>query len=114
MDGSEVPLFIVYDARTEEMRCTREGAVRLLEAEIVLLADEAEDYLLCIKGRDLFAAGMRSGPKAISAYRVLKVRVDAATDDPERMMAAIQVVTEKNPTGRPPYVLPTEEDDGTG
>jgi len=40
---------------------------------------------------------------------MLTVPVDSSTDDVERMIAAVEVMAEKNPTGQPPYCLPTED-----
>ena len=105
---SDVTHFVVHNARDEKVRCTRQGALKLLEAEIVLLVDKAHDYLECVKGRELLEGIVRSGQTA--SHRVLRVNVDSATDDPERMMAAVSVITELNPTGRPPYWLPAEEE----
>lgn len=105
---SDVTKYVVHRAKDEQVRCTREGALALLEAEIVILMDEEQKYQEVIKGRDLLEETIRSGRE--TARRVLRVRVDSTTDDVERMMAAVSVVTEKNPTCRPPYVLPDDEE----
>jgi hypothetical protein len=105
---SDVTQFVVHQSRDESVRCTRQGSIKLLEAEVVLLVDEAQDYQECIKGRDRLEAIVQGG-RAVPV-RMLLVNVDSTTDDPERMVAAVTVVTEQNPTGRPPYCLPEAED----
>ena len=106
---SDVPQFVVHRAQDERVRCTREGALRILEADVIVLVDETRDYQECIKGRDRLEAITRSGEAL--PLRVLRVAVDSQTDDVERMMAVVDVVTAKNPTGQPPYLLPEEADD---
>lgn len=105
---SDVPFYVVHTIKDESARITRAGALKLLKAEVILLEDSGEDYRNVIKGRTLLEALVATG-EAVER-RVLHVRVDSTTDDIERMIAAVQVLTEKNPTGRPPYVLPVDEE----
>ena len=107
---SDVPFYVVHTIKDESARITRSGALKLLEAEVVLLEDPdaGRGYRKCIKGRTRLEAIVATG-EAVER-RVLHVRVDSTTDDVERMIAAVQVLTEKNPTGRPPYVLPVDEE----
>ena len=104
MPNSDVPFYVVHSLETERARCTAKGALALLEAEVVLLEDVERGYRECIKAQGKLAAIVKTNEG--SFQRVLMVRVDSSTDDVERMVAAVQVLTSKNPTGRPPWMLP--------
>ena len=106
MSESRVTQYVVHSETDERVRCTRAGALAILEAEIVVLVDETRGYRKCIKGKDALEAIIDSGQP--QRLRMLTVAVDSWTDDPERMVAAAQACAEQNPTGRPPWVLPAE------
>ena len=102
--ASGVQQFVVFDGKTEKVRLTREGAIQILESDVIMLIDEGANYSEIVKGRDLLEA-IAAGKEA-RHVRMMKVAVNSESDDVEMMIAAIQSVEAKNPTGRPPYCLP--------
>ena len=62
MSESHVTRYVVHSETDERVRCTREGARELLEAQIVVLVDEDRGYRQCIT-----AATMRSGSSVLES-----------------------------------------------